>query len=112
MAQLRQEYDEFERRQTAIIVIGPEDARAFGRYWAGNRLQFVGLPDPEHRVLKLFGQEVKLFKMGRMPAQVLVDKSGVARFVHYGHDMSDIPTNAEIFESIDALEDRQAAKEV
>jgi peroxiredoxin Q/BCP len=47
-----------------------------------------------------------------MPAQVLVDKSGVARFVHYGHDMSDIPTNAEIFESIDALEDGQAAKEV
>jgi peroxiredoxin len=112
MAQLRQEYEEFERRQTAIIVVGPEDAQAFSRYWVGNQLQFVGLPDPEHRVLKLFGQEVKLFKLGRMPAQVLVDKSGVARFVHYGHDMSDIPTNAEIFESIDALEDGQGAKEV
>ena len=112
MAQLRQGYDEFERRQTAIIVVGPEDAPAFGRYWDGNQLPFVGLPDPEHRVLKLFGQEVKLFKMGRMPAQVLVDKFGVARFVHYGHDMSDIPTNTEILESIDALEDAQAAKEV
>ena len=112
MAQLRQEYEEFEERQTAIVVVGPENAQAFDRYWADNQLQFVGLPDPEHGVLKLFGQEVKLFKLGRMPAQVLVDKSGVARFVHYGHDMSDIPTNAEIFESIDALEDGQAVKEV
>jgi porphobilinogen deaminase len=40
--------------------------------------------------------EVNLFKLGRMPAQVLIDKAGVARFVHYGHGMSDIPTNQEI----------------
>jgi len=103
MARLRQEHNEFEKRETAIVVVGPEDAKAFGRYWADNHLQFLGLPDPEHRVLKLFGQEIKLFKFGRMPAQVLVDKSGIARFVHYGHDMSDIPTSAEIFEAIDAL---------
>jgi peroxiredoxin Q/BCP len=31
-----------------------------------------------------------------MPAQVLIDKAGVARFVHYGHSMSDIPENAEV----------------
>lgn len=109
MAQLRQEYEEFEKRQTAVVVVGPENALAFGRYWADNELPFVGLPDPAHGVLKLFGQEVKLFKLGRMPAQVLVDKSGVARFVHYGHDMSDIPKNAEIFESIDALDDEREA---
>ena len=112
MAQLRQEHEEFEKRQTAIVVVGPEDAPAFGRYWVDNQLPFVGLPDPEHRVLKLFGQEVKLFKLGRMPAQVLVDRSGVARFVHYGHDMSDIPKNAEIFESIDALDDGQVASRI
>ncbi|MGC9335845.1 MAG: hypothetical protein ACP5JJ_17000, partial [Anaerolineae bacterium] len=55
-----------------------------------------GLPDPKHSVLKLYGQEVDLFKLGRMPAQVLIDKEGVARFVHYGHSMSDIPENKEI----------------
>jgi len=31
-----------------------------------------------------------------MPAQVLVDKRGMARYVHYGHSMSDIPPNDEI----------------
>jgi peroxiredoxin len=104
MAQLRQDVPEFEKRQTVIVVVGPEDARAFARYWADNQLPFVGLPDPDHGVLKLYGQEVKLFKLGRMPAQVLIDRSGTARFVHYGHDMRDIPKNAEMLELVDALD--------
>jgi peroxiredoxin len=105
MAQLRQDFSEFEKRATAVVVVGPEAASAFARYWRDNRLPFVGLPDPEHRVLKLYGQEIKLFKFGRMPAQVLVDKSGRARFVHYGHDMTDIPRTAEMLALIDSLED-------
>jgi len=63
----------------------------------------IGLPDPEHRVLKLYGQEVNLFKLGRMPAQVIIDKPGQVRFVHYGHAMSDIPRNAEILQLLDEL---------
>ncbi len=110
MAQLRQDYQQFEQRQTAVVVVGPEDAKAFARYWTENDLPFVGLPDPEHRVLKLFGQEIKLFKYGRMPAQVLVDKAGMARFVHYGHDMSDIPSNQEILGLIDGLNAERPAE--
>ncbi len=60
-------------------------------------------PIPKARVLKLFGQEINIFKMGRMPAQVIVDKKGIARFVHYGHSMSDIPENIEILELLDQL---------
>ena len=52
-------------------------------------------------MLKLYGQEVNLFKLGRMPAQVLIDKEGMARYVHYGHSMSDIPSNEEILALID-----------
>jgi peroxiredoxin len=103
MAQLRQDYPEFVARQTAVVVVGPEDSRAFARYWAENKLPFIGLPDPKHTVLKLYGQEINLFKFGRMPAQVLVDASGMARVVHYGHDMTDIPKTAENLEMIDAL---------
>jgi len=103
MAQLRQDFAEFEKRNTVIVVVGPENAEAFAKYFLENELPFVGLPDPTHMVLKLYGQDIKLFKFGRMPAQVLVDKNGVARFVHYGHDMTDIPSNAEVFELIDAL---------
>jgi peroxiredoxin Q/BCP len=78
------------------VVVGPEDARAFAEYWQKESLPFIGLPDPTHSVLKLYGQEVNLFKLGRMPAQVLIDKAGVARFVHYGHSMSDIPKSEQI----------------
>jgi peroxiredoxin Q/BCP len=103
MAQLRQDYQEFLRRDTEIIVIGPEDADAFQKYWDTEDLQFIGLPDPKHKVLKLYGQEVKLFKFGRMPAQMLVDQSGMLRFVHYGHSMSDIPENEEILGLVESL---------
>jgi peroxiredoxin Q/BCP len=103
MAQLRRDYVEFLRRQAQVVVIGPEDARAFDGYWRQNKLPFIGLPDPKASVLKLYGQEVNLFKLGRMPAQVIVDKAGVARFVHYGHAMSDIPENAEILGLLDQL---------
>ena len=54
-------------------------------------------------MLKLYGQEVNLFKLGRMPAQVIVDRAGVVRYVHYGHAMSDIPENTELLELIDTL---------
>ena len=103
MAQLRQDHLEFEKRQTKVIVVGPENAKAFETYWREHDLPFIGLPDSQASVLKLYGQEVNLFKLGRMPAQVIVDKAGLARFVHYGHSMSDIPENAELFELLDQI---------
>lgn len=104
MAQLRQDFSEFQKRDTQVIVAGPEDAKAFEAYWAEHELPFIGLPDPKASVLKLYGQEVNLFKLGRMPAQVIVDKTGVARFVHYGHSMSDIPENDELFQLLDKIQ--------
>jgi peroxiredoxin Q/BCP len=104
MAQLRQGYEKFSRRDAEVVVVGPEGAKAFAAFWKDHGLSFVGLPDPRHTVLKLFGQEVNLFKLGRMPAQVLVDKEGVVRYAHYGHSMADIPPNTEILELLDALE--------
>lgn len=103
MAQLRRDHQEFVNRDASVLVVGPEDAAAFSLYWRQFDLPFMGLPDPKASVLKLYGQEVNLFKLGRMPAQVLVDKHGVARFVHYGHSMSDIPANEELFEMLDQL---------
>jgi hypothetical protein len=76
--------------------VGPEDAKAFADYFGKEALPFIGLPDPTASALKLYEQEVNLFKLGRMPAQVLIDKAGVARYVYYGHSMSDIPKNEEL----------------
>lgn len=100
MAQLRRDYDLFEENDTEVVVVGPDNAANFREYWAEHDLPFIGLPDPKHSVLKLYGQEIKLFKLGRMPAQVVVDKEGIARFVHYGKSMSDIPGSDEILASL------------
>ncbi len=100
---MRHQFDEFTRRDAVILAIGPEDANSFRSYWQNNDLPFIGLPDPKHSVLKNYGQEVNLFKMGRQPAQMLVDKQGRLRFVHYGHSMSDIPPNDEMFGLLDQL---------
>jgi peroxiredoxin Q/BCP len=43
-----------------------------------------------------------------MPAQVLIDKAGVARYVHYGHAMSDIPENKELLALGDEINRSQA----
>jgi peroxiredoxin Q/BCP len=93
---LRRDYEQFVSRDVEILVIGPEGPRAFERYWQQEDLPFTGLPDPRHSVIKLYGQEWKLFKLGRLPAQFLVDKAGMIRYAHYGEDMRDIATNEEL----------------
>ena len=103
MAQLRHDHTEFVSRDVSVVVVGPEDAQGFSNYWQKEDLPFIGLPDPKASVLKLYGQEVNLFKLGRMPAQVLIDKEAIARFVHYGHSMSDIPSNEEILALVDEI---------
>jgi peroxiredoxin Q/BCP len=103
MAQLRQEYDKFVERGATILVLGPDNAKSFAKYFSENRLLFLGLPDPKHSVLKLYGQEIKLFKFGRMPAQAIIDKKSIVRYVHYGKSMSDIPDNSELLSLIDEI---------
>ena len=108
MAQLRRDYDEFVKRGAQIVVVGPEGAEAFAGYFQENDLPFIGLPDPNHSVLKLYGQEVNLFRLGRMPAQVVINRQGIARFIHYGKSMEDIPTNEEILQILDSLDSAPA----
>jgi len=103
MMQLHQDYDRFKEKGTIIVAIGPENAKSFQDYWEKHNLPFYGIPDKKHSVLKLYGQKVNLFKLGRMPGQMLVDKEGVLRYVHYGHSMKDIPENSEIFQLLDSM---------
>jgi peroxiredoxin len=100
---LHRDHDRFIAQDTVIISIGPDDSDKFIKYWEHNNIAFIGLPDEKHSVLKLYGQEVNLFKLGRQPAQMLIDKKGMLRFIHYGHSMSDIPSNEEMLKLIDSL---------
>ena len=103
MAQLRQDYTQFTARDIEVVVVGPENAQAFADYFDKESLPFIGLPDPMASVLKLYGQEVNLFKLGRMPALMLVDKDGYIRYQHYGSSMSDIPENELILDLLEKI---------
>ncbi|UCH84341.1 MAG: redoxin family protein [Candidatus Latescibacterota bacterium] len=90
------DYPDILKTDSEVIVIGPDNESSFRNYWDKEDLPFIGLPDPDHIVLTRYGQEFKLLKLGRMPAQMLIDKSGMLRYVHYGQSMSDIPSSSEI----------------
>lgn len=97
---MRQEYPRFIKLNTEVIIIGHEDAPSFQEFWLSETLPFVGMPDPEHWVLKLYGQEASLLKLGRLPAQMLIDTSCMLRYVHNGHSMTDILSANEIMKRI------------
>ena len=85
------------------MAIGPGTAKVFQQYWSNEKIPFIGLPDPDHLVTRIYRQEVNLFKLGRMPLNCVIDAKGYVRFAHYGKSMSDIPSNEELLHVIDAL---------
>lgn len=103
MARLRDGYSEFISRGARILATGPNDETTFKRYWTDERIPFVGLPDPDHSVARLYRQEVNLFKLGRMPLNCVIDAHGYVRYIRYGSSMQDIPTNEELLQVIDEL---------
>jgi peroxiredoxin len=108
MTQLRQEYQQFVDAGAEILMTGPDDAKDFQRIWQNEQIPYIGLPDPEHKVLDLYGQEVKLLKMGRLPAQMVIDRQGQIQFVHYSNSMADIPSNAALLDVLKQLQEKSA----
>ena len=83
--------------------MGPNPPNVFQQYWTNERMPFIGLPDPDHSVARIYRQEVNLFKLGRMPLNCVIDAKGYVRYAHYGKSMSDIPSNEELLHVIDEL---------
>jgi peroxiredoxin len=104
MAQLRQDIERFKKLNTVVIAVGPEDHRAFAEWWHKENMPFTGIPDPEHRIADLYGQQVKFMKLGRLPAQFVIDRAGLIRFKHLGSSMKDIPTNDEVLSILEKLQ--------
>jgi len=104
MAQLRQDYSLFRERDTIVVAVGPEEKEPFAQYWEDNQMPFIGIPDPKHKVADLYGQQVSMVKLGRMPAQMIIDKKGILRYVHYGNSMKDIPSNEEVIRLIEEIQ--------
>ena len=103
MAQLRQDFQKFKDANAEIIVVGPEDAKGFTSWWHEHEMPFIGIPDPQHVIGKLYSQQFKIFRGGRLPALAVIDIVGKIRFMHYSDLPGDIPQNQEILTLLDQL---------
>ncbi len=103
MARLRDDYAAFVSRGAEILAVGPDGRDAFHLYWQDQHLPFIGLPDPDHTVALRYRQQVRVFKLGRMPLVSVIDAEGKIRYVHYGASMSDIPDNTILLDVIDDI---------
>jgi hypothetical protein len=81
MAQLRRDYAKFVERSAEVVAVGPEDYESF---------------------------KVNRLKGGRMPAQFVIDAKGRIHYRHYGSSMSDIPSNDEMLQLLDQLNEEQS----
>lgn len=100
---MRRDYDQFRAAGAEILAIGPDATDAFRQYWAEHQIPFPGIPDPTHAIANRFGQEVKVLRLGRMPALVVVDRDGIVRVAYYGRSMRDIPDNETLLALLDEL---------
>jgi peroxiredoxin Q/BCP len=108
MAQLRQDYQKFVERNTEIIAVGPEDAKTFARWWHEHQMPFIGIPDPKHAIARLYNQQFKLLRGGRMPALAVIDINGKVRFMHYADSPGDIPPDEEVLSLLDKLSQEES----
>jgi peroxiredoxin len=100
---LRQDWPFFQQRGAHLVVICPEWFKTVQRFWEQEALPFPGVADPDHRIARLYGQEVSLLKLGRMPALFLVDGAGSIRWLHYASWQSDIPPTEVLLAALNSL---------
>ena len=66
-------------------------------------MPFPGCADIGSKVADTYQQEVNILKLGRMPVEIIIDRTRIIRYLHYGELMSDIPQIQQLLEVIDTL---------
>lgn len=103
MAQLRDAYPNFTERDAEILAIAPDAPATLARYWEDHDMPFPGLCDENHAVADLYGQEVKLLKLGRLPSVFIIDRGGNLRWERFSSSMTDIPPVGVLLDLLDRL---------
>ncbi len=100
MMQLHQDIEQFEDSKIKIVVVCPEKMDGVEKFIAKQPLNFDLVADPQHIIADRYQQQVKLLKLGRMPAQILLDKNQQRAFEHYASSMKDIIENNVIISAV------------
>ncbi len=100
MMQLHQDKEKFENKDIKIIVICPEREDKIRKFLDKEPLDLTFVSDPTHTLADNYNQQVKLFKLGRMPAQILINQDGNKVLEHFANSMADIIENEEILAKV------------
>ena len=100
---MRQDYQKFVESNTEVVVVGPEDTKTFSTWWHEHQMPIVGIPDPQHDIAKLYSQQFKLLRGGRLPALVVIDINGKIRLLHYADLPGDIPSDEDVLTLLEKL---------
>ncbi len=100
MVQLHQDFLKFEERKIKVVVVCPEKATGIEKFLAKEPVDFDLIGDEDHQLADEYGQQVKVFKLGRMPSQILLDNQENKIFEHHGNTMMDIVENEEILAKV------------
>jgi peroxiredoxin Q/BCP len=95
--------ERFQDFNTKLYAILPDNAESAKNFEASFAKKFPIYYDPKKKVNKMLKQEVKPFKLGRMPALIIIDKNGIIKYAYYSDSMDDIPSNDAIFEVLNNL---------
>lgn len=101
---LGKEIDKFKQLNAEIYAITAdrfENARRLELRYA--KEAFPIYFDRTHEIVRMLHQEVKIFKLGRLPAVMIVDGGGTIQWAYYGSDLRDIPRNKELLEVLEKL---------
>ncbi len=100
MVQLHEDKEKFEEKKIKVIAICPESEEKIKKFLNKQNLDLTFVADPSHSLAKSYNQQVSIFKLGRMPAQILLDKEGKRFFEHYSNSMMDIIKNEQILDLV------------
>jgi peroxiredoxin len=103
LALLRREIESVDARRTVILVIYPDRPERIRKYWEQENLPFPGFADSENLVASLFQQNANLYRKGRLPSVILVDREGRIRYRYDGASAPDIPSNETLFAELDRI---------
>ncbi len=100
MMQLHQDADKFEEKKIKLIAICPEKIEKVKKFQEEKNLNFDLVSDYDHYLADKYGQETKILKLGRMPAQIIIDKERKIFCKHYASSMRDIIENDEVLKKL------------
>ncbi|TFG18315.1 MAG: redoxin domain-containing protein [Promethearchaeota archaeon] len=88
-------FEELDGYLYPILADSEENAQKMEKKYARNYAIFY---DPSKEVQKLLNQQVKIWKGGRMPGLLIIDKQGIIQYAYYSDSMKDLPKTEEILE--------------